>query len=689
MLNGYQKKRTGILAGTLLFLLAAVTSVHAQEDYMDLSLDALMDIEIIETITKKPEVLFEAPLSVSVLKQEEILQSGATSIPEALRLVPGLIVREQTPGVYDVHIRGFDGATTTSMLPFPSNSITLVMIDYRVVYNYFAGGTFWETLPVGIHDIDRIEVIRGPSSSLYGPNAVAGVINIVTNRAKTPGWYVNSGAQIGNKDTIIGDMAFGYNHEDKWSGTISVNYQNRNRHQSDYYSWVDRDYVPVQDLSSTLTPDDPLDSIGQRYPNPERSLRKYGLNGFFSLNLAKNAKIDLSAGHQKSDVQKIYVNNFATPLTNNDSETTYVDLKAKVGNTGAQVSFITGEQQTSGMADWKYDLRVVDAVLEHDFQWKNLSVRPGFSFRYANYDGQFIGGSQDLTNYAFSLLADFHATDKLRFLGSARLDLYNSPSDPYFSFQLFGTYRINVNNIVRVGASRANRAPFMLDTYIDHAIPLELAEIRYLGNDDLDLMTVHTFEAGWRTKIADGLLAMDIEAFFSILDSFSDLLFSGTETQGNDLLINYRYANFDLRAKQYGATLSVDLTPIDPVFFRVYTTYQKTEFSSDWNTLSAVTDKEIPSTPEFVGGAVLNVTPLDGLNLNLNTYYTTSQTYAGLVGTDEIPSRVVFNGKVSYAVLDNTRVFVNARNILSGGEKEYGFADEIERLYLVGLEITQ
>ena len=185
-------RRTYQVACVLIACLGVVTGASGQDNYADLSLDDLMNVEVIEAITKTPEVLFEAPLDVSVLQHDEIIDSGATSIPEALRLVPGMIVREQSPGNYDVHLRGFDNATVNSMLPFPSNAITLVMIDYRIVYNHFASGTFWDTLPVDINNVKRIEVIRGPSSALYGPNAVAGVINIVTTQPEASGLHLKA-----------------------------------------------------------------------------------------------------------------------------------------------------------------------------------------------------------------------------------------------------------------------------------------------------------------------------------------------------------------------------------------------------------------------------------------------------------------------------------------------------------------
>src|SRR5687768_7144471 len=131
--------------------------------YEGMSLKELLNVKIV-SVSKSAESLFDAPLSASVLTKEDILKSGATSIMEALRLVPGLIVREQTNGNYDIHLRGMDNVPNA---PFDltSNTTTLVMVDNRPIYSYLMGGTFWETLPVSLHDVEKIEVVRGPAAA--------------------------------------------------------------------------------------------------------------------------------------------------------------------------------------------------------------------------------------------------------------------------------------------------------------------------------------------------------------------------------------------------------------------------------------------------------------------------------------------------------------------------------------------
>src|SRR5688572_20326280 len=129
------KKTSTLLILFGLLTLAAKAQTDTTNQLTDLSLEELMEIPIY-SVSRYEESPFDAPLSSSVVSREEIKRAGCTTIMEALRLVPGLIVREQSNGNYDVHIRGLDNVPPNSSMYFWTNSTTLVMIDNRPVYNY-------------------------------------------------------------------------------------------------------------------------------------------------------------------------------------------------------------------------------------------------------------------------------------------------------------------------------------------------------------------------------------------------------------------------------------------------------------------------------------------------------------------------------------------------------------------------
>ena len=152
-----------------------------------------------------------APASVSVLTGEEIKASGASTLWDALRLLPGLDVAETRTGQGDVSIRGFDQSDSNRVL---------VLLNGRTVLQEFFGIAVWEQIPVSLDDIDRIEVVKGPASALYGANAIHGVINIITkNPEQLSGGLAAAGA--GNRGARTGSAAYGRGSE-RWSWKLSV-----------------------------------------------------------------------------------------------------------------------------------------------------------------------------------------------------------------------------------------------------------------------------------------------------------------------------------------------------------------------------------------------------------------------------------------------------------------------------------
>jgi len=170
----------------------------AQQTLKQMTLEQLGEVEV-TTVSKEPEQVWNTPAAIFVITQDDIRRSGATNIPEALRLAPGVEVARITSDEYAVGIRGFNSRLSRSVL---------VMIDGRTVYSTFTAGTYWETQDVLMKDIDRIEVIRGPGGTIWGPNAVNGVINIITKNTKdTQGFQATAGG--GNVNQVFGDARYG------------------------------------------------------------------------------------------------------------------------------------------------------------------------------------------------------------------------------------------------------------------------------------------------------------------------------------------------------------------------------------------------------------------------------------------------------------------------------------------------
>src|SRR5580693_6754361 len=163
-----------------LFFAAVASTARSQsnqtspDQLKQLSLEQLGDVEVTSK-SKAPEQVWKTAAAVFVITQDDIRRSGATSIPEALRLAPGVEVARIDGNKWSIGIRGFGSRLSRSVL---------VLIDGRNVYTTLLAGTYWEVQDTVMEDIDRIEVIRGPGGTVWGPNAVDGVINIITKSSK-------------------------------------------------------------------------------------------------------------------------------------------------------------------------------------------------------------------------------------------------------------------------------------------------------------------------------------------------------------------------------------------------------------------------------------------------------------------------------------------------------------------------
>lgn len=173
-------------------------SQSSPSDLTQVSIENLMNMEV-TSASKKEQKLSRVASAIFVVSQEDIRRSGATNIPDLLRIVPGLNVAQIDASVWAISARGFNGEFSNKLL---------VMLDGRSVYLPTFSGVFWDVLDVPLEDIERIEVIRGPGGTTWGANAVNGVIDIITKKAsQTRGGMVVAGG--GNLNQGFGTVQYG------------------------------------------------------------------------------------------------------------------------------------------------------------------------------------------------------------------------------------------------------------------------------------------------------------------------------------------------------------------------------------------------------------------------------------------------------------------------------------------------
>ena len=204
-MNGGERSRGRATAASLIIALAPPAALRAgqQADLTTLSLEQLLQTKVI-SVSKQEETRLATPAAVHVVTGADVVQSGARTLPDALRLSPGVHVARNTASQWAIGIRGFTGTLARAQL---------ALIDGRSVYTPLFAGTYWDVQDVLLDDLERIEVVRGPGGTLWGANAVNGIVNVISkSAADTQGGLVVLGA--GNQERGFGRARYG----GRWSG---------------------------------------------------------------------------------------------------------------------------------------------------------------------------------------------------------------------------------------------------------------------------------------------------------------------------------------------------------------------------------------------------------------------------------------------------------------------------------------
>lgn len=670
----------------------------------------------IVSASKKEEKLFDAPLSASVITREELIQAGVTSIQEAMRLIPGMIVREFTNGQFDVGLRGLENLPTHASSFTMVSRTSLVMIDNRPIYNYLNGGTFWESLPISLYDLDRIEVVRGVASSLYGTNAVTGVINLITRKPEHEKVQTSSNVSFGNFNSSIINTSISYQINNKLNVGMYANYEARERPTSLYYEINRSRLVPLDSLVPARL-DVPSSYF---YQNVLRAVEKSNINFFLDYSPTSSSNLTLKAGLQRDEGHSFYYQNDMAPLYYSFNNSQYLDLHFQGYNFSAQASYLSGTKNPSIDAS-RFSYKTADAYIEYDFdKVKNLNIRPLLFFRRIIYDhdeetdplrNNFLTeGKVETSNYAFGVKLDY-LFKKFRFIGAGRMEKFEIPNAWYLAYQFASTYKPAKHLLLRAVYGRANTSAFFFNTNLNVNLNLPITnnplfqelQLNFFGNQELELTTSDMFEFGARIQIGKKL-AFDFETFISTTQNFFRLI----EHPPTFIPPRITYTNtteqIPLRVKQQGLTFSVDYTSQN-LSIRPYITIQKTDLfdhspykvdpalnpDKNWQTLA---DRKHLATPSFFGGILINYQPIKKLNINLHAYFFDEHELSHVVettvfndtggGIATISRHLLGNTKLSYQLNSKLSSFVSVRNLFSN-KFQYFYTDPIQTNYWFGI----
>jgi len=534
--------------------------VSAPKELTDMSLEELMGLEV-TSVSRKLQKMADAAAAVFVITQNDIRTSGATTIPDLLRMVPGVQVARIDANKWAVSIRGANGRFSTKLL---------VLKDGRSIYTPLFSGVFWETVDTPFEDIERIEVIRGPGAAMWGANAVNGVINIITkSAADTLGGLISGGA--GSADRAFGTVRYGFKPTE--NSDLRV-----------YGKHVDRDegvYANGKDANDAWH----LTTGGFRLDRQSNDTDTLTVQGDFH-----SGRMD--------ETYTLY--RLPTPTDPRYSWTQPDTSTARGGNLLARWQHTLSETDNLSLQMYYdtyernfYILEEKRDTLDLDFQHRfSLGGRQdllwGLGYRYShdrvkNSRVIALEDTGDGVNLFSAFLQDEISLlpDTLALILGARLE-----HNDYTGFELQPNGRLiwtpSPSHTFWGSISRAVRTPARGEEDIRYAFmtlppgaagnPLPL-RLEIIGNDDFKSETLWAYEAGYRAEVTRWF-SVDLALFFNQYDHLRVRQEGAPELEPPDysnLVIRYPLTN-DMHGHTYGGELAVTWRPFE--WWRVQAGYQ-------------------------------------------------------------------------------------------------------------------
>ncbi|MCC6333305.1 MAG: TonB-dependent receptor [Myxococcales bacterium] len=462
--------------------------------------------ETVVAASRRAQSTLEAPNSITVITGDEIRATGLFSLPEILRRVPGAEVMAMGLTNHNVSIRGFNQRISNKVL---------VLLDGRPEYQDFLGLTLWPAIPIALEEIERVEVIRGPGSALYGSNAMLGVVNIIT-RAPGSGPRAELNGLVGNGNLAGGSFIATGGERLKYRA--SVGYL-----QGDKYS---RDYAEGRPDVASVVADENL---------AMRSARA-SLTAFYAFN--KDFSVAVSGG-----VNRLFTELYAIGLLRNfwlDGVTGFAKVDFTAGPVKLRffwnhATFAAGPQyepigQRSLVTTLDTNVFDLEALFQQEFKLAGTHLfAAGVSGRIKRVDWGYIGPQliQEV-HFAAFVQDEWRIVNPLSLVASYRLDrhpLLNNGAPGYaHSPRVSLVYRPFEGHAFRGSFATAFRQPTFLESYMDIRTPVpgvNGASVLTEGNRSLRPERLLSFEVGYRGEAARYGLSWDVAGYWNIV---SDLI---------------------------------------------------------------------------------------------------------------------------------------------------------------------
>jgi iron complex outermembrane receptor protein len=644
--------------------------------------------ESVYTASRSAESPLDAPNSTTIVTAQDVRLSGLQTPSLVLRRVAGVSILSNSPGDQQLSIRGLNGRLSNR---------TIVLVDGRSVYLDFLGTTLYNFLPLSMEDIERIEVIRGPASALYGADAMSGIVNIITRPLGEGRSYVTAGMGDGGQYLL---RAGAYARADRFRFRVGGGYQ-----RQDMFAL---EVVPGR-VDIEPSGRDPNLGYERLYFHGELSYRFDG--GY--LVRAGTGIVDgevtfqgLSRLRQIRGRDGLFAQTFAS------FETPW-GLSARVfwnrlDLTGHNVGLVPGGLELSQESMMSSDIVDSEIVLSQDFDLLGIDNRliAGVSYRYKEVRWDWLANGSQMQHHGAVFLQDtMRFSDVAQIVLSVRGDLHPL-AGPQVSPRGSILFHPTAGQTIRVTGGAAFRSPSFVESYaeVPNETPLRGVTTFGVGNPTLNPERLFSVELGYMNQMTE-YFSLELNGYYNfVIDQIlltQNRAFRLWDFRNDSGLAQYHpefqayplgqleFANEAEQFQQIGGEFGVRVFPVQGL--DVYANYAIHETSHVGGPRGALTD-DARTSAHMVNGGVQYRAPF-GLDLSIDVSWQSSQIwYEQVIDTARggvsfqrfrLPSYTTLNARIGYRLFDDQlELAVIGMNLIDAGHREHPFGQPIDRRFL-------
>ncbi|MBI5184376.1 MAG: TonB-dependent receptor [Nitrospinae bacterium] len=602
-------------------------------DVTRMNLQELMAVKI-TSVSKKPQAMSETAAAVFVITQEDIRRSGAASIPDALRMVPGIQVAHITANQWAISMRGFNNVYSNKLL---------VLMDGRSVYSPLFAGVYWDAQDTLLEDIERIEVIRGPGASVWGANAVNGIINIITkNAGDTQGGLVSAGG--GTVEKGFGGVRYGARAGDTAFYRVYAKYFQRDGFVDENGNKMDDDWDAARAgfrLDWGLSGIDSLTAQGDAYTGSSWQNIFSSRGGVRALS---KEEIDLSGG------------DFLVCWTREFSPASRTVLQAYYDNTERSENNLVQNHDIFDL-DFQHYYRLTE---RQEIVW-GLGYRMTHGLVKNSEVVSYDPGSR--TDHLYSAFIQ----DEIELWKSGlRLTLGSKfEHNDYSQFEIQPTARLlwtpHEHHTLWTSVSRAVRSP----SRTEHDLTLATPRLVITGNRNFESEELTAYEAGYRALPTDHV-SLDVTAFFNKYDKLAALEL-GSPAGVVPMILEYRNG-------MEGETSGVEV-------FAGWNVTSRWELTAGYSyiqmNINARAPMEAVKNPAASSGFLEGNTPVNqfqfrsSLDLPFHLEFDTAVFYVDDLSSQEASDYVRVDARLGWKPMENLDAGLVFQNLAEGHHKEF------------------